>query len=123
MIVERWILARLHNQRFFGLDEVNAAIRPLLDQLNSKVTRHLGASRHDFFERLDRPALKPLPINTYAYTEWKQCRAGLDYHIDIGRHYYSAPLPINWTKVMGRITARTVEVYFKGERVVSHAQT
>jgi hypothetical protein len=91
LIVERWILARLHNQRFFGLDEVNAAIRPLLDQLNSKVTRHLGASRHDLFECLDRPALKPLPINPYAYTEWNQCRGGLDFHVDIGRHYYSVP--------------------------------
>ena len=50
LIAERWILARLRNQRFFGLDEVNAAIRPLLDQLNGKVTRHLGASRHDLFE-------------------------------------------------------------------------
>ena len=45
LLAERWILARLRNQRFFGLDEVNAAIRPLLDQLNGKVTRHLGASR------------------------------------------------------------------------------
>lgn len=31
LLAERWILARLCNQRFFGLDEVNAAIRPLLD--------------------------------------------------------------------------------------------
>ena len=41
LLAERWILARLRNQRFFGLDEVNAAIRPLLDQLNGKVTRLL----------------------------------------------------------------------------------
>jgi len=59
LLAERWILARLRNQRFFGLDEVNAAIRPLLDQFNGKVTRHPGASRRDLFERLDRPALKP----------------------------------------------------------------
>lgn len=31
LLAERWILAQLRNQRFFGLDEVNAAIRPLLD--------------------------------------------------------------------------------------------
>lgn len=73
MLAERWILARLRNQHFFGLDEVNAAIRPLLDQLNGKVSRHLGASRRDLFERLDRPALKPLPVTAYVYAEWKQC--------------------------------------------------
>ena len=41
-IVERWIVARLRNRQFFSLDQANAAIRPLLDELNSKVTRHLG---------------------------------------------------------------------------------
>jgi transposase len=47
LLAERWIVARLRNRRFFGLDELNAVIRPLLDQLNAKVTRHLGASRRD----------------------------------------------------------------------------
>ena len=84
-------MARLRNRRFFGLDELNAAIRPLLDQLNGKVTRHLGASRRDLFETLDKPAFKPLPVEPYVYAEWKQCRAGLDYHINVGRHYYSVP--------------------------------
>ena len=123
LLAQRWILARLRNQRFFGLDEVNAAIRPLLDQLNTKETKHLGASRRDLFERLDRPALKPLPLTPYVYAEWKQCRAGLDYHIDIGRHYYSVPHQLLRQKLWARITPRTVEVYFKGERVASHART
>jgi transposase len=123
LLAERWILARLRNQRFFGLDEVNAAVRPLLEQLNGKVSRHLGASRQELFERLDRPALKPLPVASYVYAEWKQCRAGLDYHVDIGRHYYSVPHQLLKQKLWARITARTVEVYFKGQRVASHTRT
>jgi transposase len=123
LLAERWILARLRNQRFFGLDEVNAAIRPLLEQLNDKSSRHLGASRRDLFDRLDRPALKPLPVTPYVYAEWKQCRAGLDYHVDIGRHYYSVPYQLLKKKLWARITARTVEVYFNGQRVASHART
>jgi transposase len=123
LLAERWILARLRNQRFFGLDEVNAAIRPLLDQLNDKSSRHLGASRRDLFDRLDRPALKPLPVTPYVYAEWKQCRAGLDYHVDIGRHYYSVPYQLLKKKLWARITTRTVEVYFNGQRVASHART
>tara|TARA_R100000655_G_scaffold56192_5_gene94350 strand:+ start:493 stop:660 length:168 start_codon:yes stop_codon:yes gene_type:complete len=35
--VGHWILARLRNRQFFGLGDVNAAIRPLHDQLNDKV--------------------------------------------------------------------------------------
>jgi hypothetical protein len=105
------------------LDEVNAAIHPLLDQLNSKITRHLSASRRDPFARLDRPALKPLPVAPCVFAEWKQCRAGFDYHIDIGRHYYSVPHQLLKQKLWARITARTVEVYLKGERAASHART
>ena len=94
LLAERWILARLRNQTFFSLDELNAAIRPLRDQLNNKVTRHLGASRRALFETLDKPALKSLPHEPYVYAEWKKCRAGLDYHVDIGHHYYSVPISL-----------------------------
>ena len=123
LLAERWIVARLRNRRFFGLDELNAAIRPLSDQLNGKVTRHLGASRRDLFERLDKPALKPLPAEPYVYAEWKQCRVGLDYHIDVGRHYYSVPHQLLKRKLWVRITARTIEAFFEGKRVASHART
>ena len=33
-------------------------------------------------------------LKPYVYAEWKQCRAGLDYHIDVGRHYYSVPYDV-----------------------------
>jgi transposase len=123
LLTERWIVARLRNRRFFGLDELNAAIRLLLDRLNDKVTRHLGSSRRDLFEHLDKPALKPLPADPYVYAEWKLARVGLDYHIDVGRHYYSVPHQLLKQKLWVRITARTVEIFFEGKRVASHART
>lgn len=123
LLVERWILARLRNRQFFSLQEVNAAIRPLLDRLNDKVSRHLGASRRQLFAQLDKPALKPLPVTPYVYAEWKKCRAGLDYHIAIDKHYYSVPYPLLKKELWARITARTVEVFHVGQRVASHVRT
>ena len=122
-LAERWILAKLRNQTFFGLDELNAAIRPLRDALNGKVTRHLGASRRALFETIDKPALKPLPVAPYIYAEWKQRRAGIDYHIEVDQHYYSVPHQLIKQKLWVRITARTVEVFHKGQRVAAHART
>lgn len=122
-LAERWILARLRNQTFFSLDEVNTAIHPLCDQLNNKVTRHLNASRKTLFETLDKPALKPLPNQTYVYAEWKQCRAGIDYHIEVERHYYSVPYQLMKQKLWVRITARTIEIYHKGQRVAAHQRS
>ncbi len=115
--------ARQRNRQFFSLEEVNAAIRPLLDRLNSKASRHLGASRRQLFDQLDRPALKPLPAEPYVYAEWKKCRAGIDYHIAIGRHYYSVPHQLVKKELWARITARTVEAFHGGQRVASHVRT
>ncbi|WP_371587439.1 hypothetical protein [Rhodovulum sp. P5] len=72
---------------------------------------------------MDKPALKPLPAEPYVYADWKQCRVGLDYHVDVGRHYYSVPHQLLKQKLWVRITARTVEIFFEGKRVAAHART
>jgi transposase len=120
LVVERWILARLRNRRFFSLAELNEAIAGLVADLNARPMRRLGVSRHDLFLELDRPVLKPLPAEIYEYAEWRPRRVGLDYHVDIDGHYYSVPYRFIRDEVDARITARTVELFRKGERIAVH---
>lgn len=122
-VVQRWILARLRNSTFFSLEELNAAIRELLVVLNDRVMRHLGMSRRQLFEEIDRPALRPLPETPYVYAEWKRCRVGIDYHIEIEKHLYSVPHTLLRQEVEVRLTANTVEVFYRGKRVAAHART
>jgi transposase len=42
LIVQRWILARLRNRRFFSLAELNVAIRTLVDELNGRLMHKLA---------------------------------------------------------------------------------
>ena len=119
-IVERRILARLRHRRFFSLAELNQAIHERLEDLNRRQTKHLGASRRQLFEQLDQPALKPLPGQAYQYAEWKLRRAGLDYHVEIAKHYYSVPHRLAKQKLWARVTERSVEVFHKGKRVAAH---
>ena len=119
-VVQRWILARLRNRIFFSLAELNQAIRELLEQVNARVTRHLGASRRELFERLDRPALTALPAEPHVYAEWKECKAGLDYHVEIDKHYYSVPHRYLGYKLWARFTDRTVEIFASGKRIACH---
>jgi transposase len=81
LVVERWILARLRNQRFFSLAELNAAIAALVTDLNARPMRKLAVSRRQLFEELDYPALSPLPAEPYIYAEWRIRRVSLDYHV------------------------------------------
>ena len=122
-VVGRWILARLRHRRFFSLAELNAAIRALLDDLNNRLMRGWGVSRRTLYEQLDRPALVALPPSPYEYAEWKRCRVGLDYHVEIAKHYYSVPHQLLRQEVEARITAATVEIFHRGKRVASHQRS
>ena len=122
LVVERWILARLRHRRFTSLAALNTAITELLESLNNRPMRRLGVSRRQLFEELERPALRDLPAEAYVYAEWRIRRVGLDYHVDIDGHYYSVPHRLLREQVEARVTARTVELFHKGERVAVHVR-
>ena len=122
-VVQRWILARLRNRRFFSLAELNLAIRALVDQINDRPMRGWGTTRRALYEQLDRPALLPLPPTPYEYADWKHCRVNLDYHIEIARHFYSVPFRLLRQPVEARITARTVEIFHRGTLVAMHQRS
>ena len=124
LIVERWLLGRLRKQRFYGLAELNQAIHAMLVHLNDRrPIRRLGVTRRQLLEELDRPALKPLPAEPYVFAEWRARRVGLDYHIDVDGHYYSVPYRFAREQVEVRLTAQTLEVFRKGERIAAHLRS
>lgn len=75
------------------------------------------------FEEFDYPALRPLPVERYVFAEWKIRRAGLDYHVDIEKHFYSVPYRFAREQVEARITANTIEIFYKGERIAAHRRS
>lgn len=124
LIVERWLLGRLRHRVFYSLADVNAAIGELLADLNDRrILRRVGRTRRQLFEEIDRPALRPLPVERYVYAEWRVRRAGLDYHVEIERHYYSVPYRLAREQVEARITANTIELFHKGERIAAHMRS
>jgi transposase len=123
LLVCRWVLARLRHQRFFSLEELNAAIKPLLAELNDRPFQKIPGSRRSVFEALDRPAMRPLPATPYVYAEWKRVRAAFDYHVEIDHHYYSVPHALVGQELWARFGAATVEVFHRSVRVASHVRS
>ena len=123
LLVERWILAALRNRQFFSLAQVNEAIKELMVKLNQRPFRKLPGSRLELYQKLDRPALQPLPQQPYGFAEWKKERVRLDYHVEVDGHYYSVPYQLAQQPVEIRYTATTVEVLYRGKRVASHARS
>jgi len=123
-VAERWILARLRHETFFSLAALNARIAELLADLNARPMRLYRASRRDLFERLDQPALRALPAETFVYSEWKVgARVNIDYHIELHGHYYSVPYALIHEHVEARLTATNVEIFHRGQRIAAHARS
>lgn len=119
-VVERWILARLRNRRFFSLAELNDAIALLLVELNQRAFKKLPGCRSSAFESLDRPALRTLPATRMAIARFKRARVNIDYHVELDGHYYSVPHRLVRAEVELRITATTVEILAGSQRVAVH---
>jgi transposase len=122
-VVERWILARLRHRRFFSLAELNGAIGQLLAELNQRPFKKLPGCRRSAFEALDAPALKPLPAQALVLAQFKPARVNIDYHVAFESHYYSVPHQHVGAVVELRITATTLEVLLRRQRIAAHARS
>lgn len=124
LIAQRWILACLRNRRFFSLEELNAAIWELLEKLNTRPFQKLDGCRRSAFEKLDRPAMKPLPARRYELGAWKLgVGVNIDYHVEYDHRLYSVPSELLGAKVDVRATATVMEVWRSGARVTSHERS
>ncbi len=121
--VQRRILAKLRNRTFFSLAELNQAISILLVEYNRRSFQRLEGSRRSLFEKIDKPALMPLPQTRYEYAEWNKARVNLDYHVRADEHYYSVPYRLVKEEVQIRSTITAVEVFHNGVRVASHLRS
>ncbi len=122
-IAERQILAPLRDQRFFSVAELNQAIGPLLDKLNTQEFQKLEGSRHSWFEAQEKAALLPLPAQPFELATWSKATVNIDYHAMVDYHGYSVPYHLVHQEVETRSTATTVEFFHQGKRVAAHVRS
>jgi transposase len=123
LVVQRWILARLRHRTFFSLSELNEAIKELLHVLNTRPFQKLEGCRLSAFEKLDRPAMRPLPPVRYELSDRRKARVNIDYHVSYDSRHYSVPYQLVHEEVEVRATAALIEVFARGQRVASHQRS
>ena len=123
LIAERQILAALRDYHFFNMSEVNAALRPLLAQINAQPFQKLEGSRNSWFETLERGQLLPLPATPFVLAHWSQAKVNIDYHVSVENHFYSAPYQLIHRQLDVRLTDQTVELFQHGKRVAAHRRS
>src|SRR5207245_390168 len=60
----------------------------------------------------------------FVYSDWKiGARVNIDYHIELHGHYYSVPYALVHEHVDACLTATTVEIFHRGQRIAAHPRS
>lgn len=120
-IVQRSVLAKLRNRKFFSLDELQKALDIEMELLNKKATQRFKESRWDRFIRLEKDQLQPLPSHTYPFIQWIfQQTVSEFYQFTVLGNIYSVPHQYIGKKLDIGITEHEVQFYYENELITSH---
>jgi transposase len=117
---QRRILAALRNRTFFSLTELNEAIAEETKKLNERPMAVINKSRYDLFVEIEKPVLKPLPLERFVIASWTKAKVHIDYHVKVEKTYYSVPYTLIGESLDIMHTGTVIEIYHKGKRVASH---
>lgn len=116
------IYAKLRNEEFHSLSELNKRIWELLETHNQAPFQKLSGSRHERFLQDEKPLLKPLPQEPFIIKHTTQGKVQMNYHVILGedKHQYSVH-----HKYIGQTTKmiydeRNVEIYIGFQRIALH---
>lgn len=119
------IYAALRNRDFYSIEELNTAIRELLEVYNKTPFQKKKFSRSDLFKEIEKEALKPLPTSLYELKEYKIATVQKNCHVfySTDKNYYSVPHIYIGKKVKLILTQNVVEIYLEQKRIALHART
>jgi len=72
-VVQRWILARMRNQRFFSLAALNRRITELVAELNERTMRTYRRSRRELFVSINQFVVRPRLGFEHTRWAWRGC--------------------------------------------------
>ena len=119
--------AKANFMAFREFQDFNDANRQLQEWNENKARQRIhGTTRQkpiELFEQLEKQALKPLPINDFEITEWKNAKVYQDIHIVCNKAYYSVPYRLCGHRVWIRISESQVTIFYENELVAVHKTT
>jgi transposase len=116
------IYARIRNEEFHSIFELNIRIHELLRAYNQASFQKLSGSRQERFLQDEKPLLKPLPLEPFTIKHTTTGKVQMNYHVILGedKHQYSVP-----HQYIGQITKiiydeHNVEIYIGFQRIALH---
>jgi transposase len=118
------IYAKLRNETFHSLAELNLAIHEKLDQHHQLNFQRKTFSRHELFFGQEKSLLQPLPESAYTIRHYTKAKVQKNYHVVIGEdwHYYSVPFRYIGKEVRMVYSPDMVEIFHDHQRIALHSR-
>ena len=117
------IIAKCRNTTFHSFAELKITVAEKLKDFNHEPFQKREGSRYEVWLE-EKEYLRPLPSLPYEVSEWIYGRTiNVDFHVVYKKNRYSCPYQYAKKKdhkVDLRVTASTVEIYYKGDRIATH---
>ena len=121
-IIYHRVYARLRNETFFSIEELNKALMEKTREHNQTRMQQKDYSRQEKFLAEERQALCPLPEKGFEVKYYTDLRVASNNCIYLGRdkHYYSVPYTYIGQKVSVIYTRSLVQIYAAGQSIAVH---
>lgn len=120
-IVQRSILVKLRDRKFFSLDELQKALDAEVNKINIGITKRFPESRWDRFQRFEKEELQCLPQQPYPFLKWVfQQTVSEFYQFTVEGNIYSVPYTLIGKKLDIGITDNEVKFFHDNELIYTH---
>lgn len=116
------VYARIRNQQFFSLSELNKAIKEhSINHNQTRMQKH-DYCREEHFLSNEKPTLQALPTEPFEIKYYKEYKLAQNNHIYLGedKHYYSAPYQYIGKKLKVIYTRSMVRIFYKYTLIAVH---
>jgi len=116
------IYAKLRNETFFSLFDLNKRIRELIEQHIHIPFQKKSGTRHEVFTKHEKPVLKPLPAEPFIVKHATKGKVGMNYHVILGedKHQYSVHYDYIGEDTKIIYDEENVEIFIGFKRIAIH---
>lgn len=119
-VVNKRVSGYLAEDVFTSLAELNEAIGERVREINHDIRRADDSTRWERFEAEEAPLLRSLPVDRFEEVQWKELKAGRDYHLSVDGFHYSVPHALAGRLLRVRLTSSCVTVFDGHDIVCEH---
>ena len=120
-IVMRYFRFVYRRHTFTSLEEINSALKEVIQRINNKIHSRFKISRQERFETLEKAILGPMPLEPFVLADWKTAILHPDCTIaSADYNFYSAPHIHRGKELRVKMTPSFIEIFLDLDRIALH---